>query len=202
MPVLVISHIEEMVTQMKTEPWFIKTEKLLTFLWLSKDRIKRLEALEKLLLENTHNLENSLNDFKRIPGLTAKYSLVGGQRRIGDYDYAALMAEYENQLDLITKQMIRKHRRLVSIQHRLHNLREEIAPIEAAVRCLAEEEQIILEQKFVYRNSNYHIANLLHCSEKRVRYIYEKTIFHLARKMGILYNDDISEYRQGHSVAL
>lgn len=191
-----------MVTQMKTEPWFVKTEKLLTFLWLSQDRIKRLEALEKLLLENTLTLENSLNDFKRIPGLTAKYSLVGGQRRMGDYDYAALMAEYENQLDLITKQMIRKHRRLVSIQHRLHNLREEIAPIEAAVRCLAEEEQIILEQKFVYRNSNYHIANILHCSEKRVRYIYEKIVYHLARKMGILYIDDQVAYHQGHSVAL
>jgi hypothetical protein len=188
---------------MKTEPWFLKTEKLLTFLWLSKDRIKRLEALEKLLLENALTLENSLNDFKRIPGLTAKYSLVGGQRRMGDYDYAILMAEYENQLDLITKQIIRKHRRLVSIQHRLHNLREQIAPIEAVVQCLNDEEQIIVEQKFVYRNSNYHIANLLHCSEKRVRYIYEKIIYHLARNMGILYDEDQCEsYHQTHSMAL
>jgi hypothetical protein len=191
-----------MVTEMKTEPWFLKTEKLLTFLWLSQNRIKRLEALENMLLEDVNVLENSLHDFKRIPGLTAKYSLVGGQRRMGDYDYADLMEEYESQLDLITKQMIRKHRRLVSIQHRMRNLREEIAPIEAAVHGLASEEQTILEQKFIYRNSNYHIANLLHCSEKRIRYIYEKIIYHLARNMGILEIDYQLTYHPGHSVVL
>jgi hypothetical protein len=175
-----------MVTQMKTDPWFARIEKLLAFLWLSKERILRLETLEKLLLENTLALENSLNDFKRIPGLTAKYGLVSGQVRMGDYDYSMLMEEYESQVDSIIKQLIQKYRRLVSIQYRLHNLREQIAPIEAAIRRLTDEEQIILEQKYVFRNSNYHIANLLHCSEKRVRYIYDKTIYHVAQNMGMI----------------
>lgn len=170
---------------MKTEPWFSKTEKLLQFLWMSKDRILRLEMMEKLLLESILSLETSLDDFKRIPGLTAKYGLIGGQKRMGgDYDYSALMEEYETHLDSITKQLVQKHRRLVGIRYRLSSLREQIALIEAAVRRLSAEEQTILEQKFVFRNSNYHTASLLHCSEKRIRYIYEKTIHHVARQIG------------------
>ncbi|MGD8400671.1 MAG: hypothetical protein PVH64_07030 [Bacillota bacterium] len=169
---------------MKTELWFGKTEKLLTFLWVSKGRIQRLESLEKLLADNILCLENSLNDLKRIPGLTAKYGLVGEAARSGDYDYAILMTEYEDQVDKITRQMIQKYRRLVSIRYRLHNLREQIAPLEAALRRATAEEQLILEQKFFFRNSNYHIADLLHCSEKRVRYIYEKIIYQIADNLG------------------
>jgi hypothetical protein len=169
---------------MKTELWFGRTERLLTFLWISKGRIQRLESLEKLLLDNLHCLENSLNDLRRIPGLTAKYGLVGGLARGGDYDYAVLMTEYEDQVDAITRQMIQKYRRLVSIRYRLHNLREQIAPLEAALRRATAEEQLILEQKFVFRNSNYHIADLLHCSEKRVRYIYKKIIYQVADNLG------------------
>jgi hypothetical protein len=188
---------------MKTEPWFARTEKLLVFLWLSKDRILRLETLEKLLLENTLALENSLNDFKRIPGLTAKYGLVSGQMRRGDYDYSILMAEYESQVDSLFKQLIQKYRRLVSIQYRLHNLREQSAPIEAAIRRLSDEEQIILEQKFGFHNSNYHIATLLHCSEKRVRYIYEKTVYQVAQNMGIIkVINQCSVFAEKQSVAL
>lgn len=175
---------------MKAETWFLKTEKLLAFLWLTKDRIARLELLEKLLLENTLTLENSLNDFKRIPGLTAKYGLVSGNVRMGDYDYAILMEEYESQVDSITKKLIQKYRKLVSIRYRLHSLREQIAPIESAIRRLSNEEQIILEQKYVFHNSNYHIATLLHCSEKRIRYIYEKIIIHVAQSMGVLKVDN------------
>ena len=166
------------------EPWFPETERLIAAYWRTKERIERLRAKEEALLAALKRLDLKLQEIKRIPGLTAKYGLVPGHLRGGDLDYAALMEEYERQVDAITKEMLEKHKRLASIQYRLHKLQEWIAPIEAAMSRLTVEERRLTEQRYVYHRSNYQIADMLHCSEWRVRNMRNRIVRQMAEWLG------------------
>ncbi|HHV62099.1 MAG TPA: hypothetical protein GXX51_05615 [Firmicutes bacterium] len=166
------------------EPWYPETERLIARYWHTKERIERLRAKEETLLAALKRLDLKLQEIKRIPGLTAKYGLVPGHLRSGDSDYADLMEEYERQVDAITKEILEKHKKLASIQHRLHELQEWIAPIEAAMARLTEEERTLTEQRYLYHRSNYQIAAMLYCSEKRVRNMLRRIISRVAEWLG------------------
>lgn len=166
------------------ESWYPETERLIAGYWRAKDRIARLQAKEEALLASLKRLDMSLATLRAIPGLTARYGLVPPSARMADRDYSDLMAERERQLDKIIKEMLAKNRRLASIQHRLAELREWIAPLEVVMERLTPEERILTEQRYIYHRSNYQIAMTLNCSEGRVRYMLYGIITRAAEWLG------------------
>ncbi|NPV52193.1 MAG: sigma-70 family RNA polymerase sigma factor [Firmicutes bacterium] len=169
---------------MVNDSWYPETERLIARYWHTKGRIERLRAKEEALLADLKRLDLELQEIRRIPGLTAKYGVVPGHLRSGDSDYSALMEEYEQQVDKIAKKMLEMHRRLASIQHRIHELQEWIAPIEEVMNRLTPEERTLTEQRYVYYRSNYQVADILHCSEWRVRNMRHRIVRRIAEWLG------------------
>lgn len=161
---------------MEKELWFNRTEMLISNYWLKVDKLKRLQARERVFLISIKTMEIRLEELKRIPGLTAKYGIVKHSQRLGDYSYADLMVEYEQQVEYITKQILKKNKELICVQSRIDEILEFTEPIKIAMERLNLDEQTITIQKFVFKKSNYQIGVLLNCSEKRIRYTYRKII--------------------------
>lgn len=170
----------EAIMKTGVEVWFYQTELLISGFWLMKDRIARLKNYEKYYLKNINLLKLELSEFKYIPSLTAKYGILNQIQRNHDYSYANLMAEYEKQVDKITELLIRMYKKLISIQQRIWHLEESIVLIEMVLSRLSDEEKMLMEQKYAYKRSNYQTADLLHCSEKRVRNMHRKIIEQIA----------------------
>jgi hypothetical protein len=168
---------------MNKETWFFQTEILISQYFKNEDRLNRLQEMEKILTNNLRLLDHELAEFKRIPGLTAKYNPAGRAKNLLTYDYSDLMEEYENQFIRIFQQIFEKYKKLVSIQYRVYAIREFNAPLEMAMKRLSAEEKILMEQKYGFKTSNYQIASLLHCSEKRVRYMHRKIIVQIAERL-------------------
>ncbi|HHV61138.1 MAG TPA: sigma-70 family RNA polymerase sigma factor [Firmicutes bacterium] len=166
------------------DSWYPETERMIADYWRAKVRMERLRAKEDALLASIKRLELQLEEVRRIPGLTAKYGLVPRAQRGADRDYSDLMVEYEEQIDKITKILLEKQKQLASIRHRLLELQELIAPMEAIMAKLTSEERLITEQRYIYRRSNYQIAELLHCSEHRLRYMLKRIISRVAEWTG------------------
>ncbi len=165
---------------MEKELWFTRTEIIISSYWIKTERLERLQAREKVFLESIKTLEIRLEDLKRIPGLTAKYGIVKHSKRSGDYSYADLMVEYEQQVDYLTKQMLKKNKELICVQSRIDQILEFTEPIKITIDRLNPDELTIIIQKFVFKKSNYQIAVLLNCSEKKIRYTYRKIILQIA----------------------
>ncbi|EGO63533.1 hypothetical protein [Acetonema longum] len=159
--------------------WYPETERVIRLYFCNKSRLDRLRATEKTLQANLYEIQQTLGSYKRIPGLTAKYGLCigGGNMNAG---LESLMGEYEEQTEQIVKQMGKTSRRLIKIQCRRRELEEWAAPFDASIERLSREEQTLLEQRYTYRRSNYIIAELLHCSEYRVRYMLSGIITEMA----------------------
>lgn len=160
--------------------WFTRTEEIISNYWHKTEKLKRLQAREKVFLVSIKIIEIRLKELKRIPGLTTKYGIVKHSQRLKDYNYADLMVEYEQQVDYLTKQLLRKNRELICIQNRIDEILEFTEPIKIIFDRLNHDELTIIIQKFVFKNSNYQIAMLLNCSEKKIRYTYRKIIFQIA----------------------
>lgn len=165
---------------MNNETWFFQTEILISQYYRNENRLNRLLEMKKVLTNHLLMLDNELVEFKRIPGLTAKYNLAGRTKNLLTHDYSDLMEEYENQFNKISRRIFEKSKKHVSIQHRIYEIRESNAPLKMAIARLSMEEKVLMEQKYGFKISNYQIANQLHCSEKRVRYMQRKIITHIA----------------------
>jgi hypothetical protein len=162
------------------ETWFFQTETLILQYFKNEVRLSRLQEMKKVFLQNLQMLNHEMVQFKRIPGLTAKYSPLGRTQNSLKYDYADLMEEYENQVSTISHLMLERHKKLVSIQHRIYEIKEFNTPLKLAMTRLSLEEKMLMERKYDCKNSNYQIASLLHCSEKRVRYMHRKIVIQIA----------------------
>lgn len=166
------------------EKWYINTEKMISQYWYTKQQIIRLEVREKVLIKNLAQLYVQLSEFKHIPGLITTYGVLKNSSRRGDYDYATLMEEYEELLNSLTRKIMNKSKKIIHTQYRLHQLKEWLTPIETIISKLTGEERILIEQRYFFKKSNYQIAKMLHCSEKRVRYMQNKTIDDVAVWIG------------------
>lgn len=164
----------------KRESWYSETERLISRYCWDQERLSRLRTTEQALREDIDELNQSLVDMKRIPGITAKYGLTPGGARGSDPGYMTLMEQYETQTDALIKQLLNKSRRLASIRHRIYEIKERSAPFDAAMSRLTMEESNIIEHRYIYRRSNYQIAGVMHCSEYRIRYMLNKVVVYMA----------------------
>jgi len=156
--------------------WYPETERLIAVYWKKCMRIERLRAIETSVKASLYEVDRSLHHFKRLPGLTAQYGYHPGgsggfAKGIGD-----LVADYEQEVEKLVKQLLERSRRLVSIQSRIHQLEEWCAPFTNAFAKFGKEGISVLEQRYIYRRSNYQIAELLHMSEPTVRRMVKRMI--------------------------
>lgn len=164
----------------KEQQWYIETENLLRIYWRSKERLLRLQAKEKVLKASLEKLKKNLIQSKAIPGYARKYGIISWEARKGDFDYSTVMVEYENLIDEISRELVKNHRALVRTQRRIQELLEFISSFELIFNRLTEEEQKLTEGKYLLNLSNYQIADILHCSEKRVRTMQKKILYKIA----------------------
>ena len=164
----------------KEQQWYIETENLLRLYWRSKERLLRLQAKEKILQSNLDEIKKNMIRSRAIPGYARKFGIISWDARKGDFDCSSIMVEYENLIDEISKDLIKNKRALVSIQTRIHELLEFISPFEIVFNRLTDEEKKLTEGKYLLDMSNYQIADILHCSEKRVRTMQKKILYKIA----------------------
>ena len=136
---------------MNKEFWFTRTETIISIYWQKAEKLKRLQAKERVFLESIKTLKIRLEELKQIPGLTAKYGIVKHSQRSGDYSYANLMVEYEQQVDYVTKQILKKNKELICVQGRIGEILAFTEPIKIAIERLSLDEQTITIQKFVFK---------------------------------------------------
>jgi hypothetical protein len=67
---------------------------------------------------------------------------------------------------------------------RIFAIREFVDPFDVYIGRLSEEELQLIEYKYFYKMSNYVIADMLHCSEKRVRRMKEQIIDNITDWVG------------------
>lgn len=154
---------------MRNNQWYASTERLIAkHLW-AQERLARLRDIERSVTENLANLQQSLEEGKRIPGFTAKYGLAPGNSRGGDNDYSALMEEYERQVDRLTKEILFQRRRLIVTQVRIAGILNKTSNFDCIFSRITAEERHILEQRHIYKRSNAAIAHLYGCDESTIR---------------------------------
>lgn len=164
--------------------WYPETERVLKQYWKSQLQLERLKAKESALVEGIRILEAELEEGKKIPGFTAKYGIVPGSSRREDEGYTSLMQEYEEQVDKLASEITKKRKNLVVIRIRVCEIEEENAPFQAIVSRLTEEEKKLLEQRYIFRRSNYQIGMVLNCGEWRVRNMRNKIMEQVAEWLG------------------
>jgi len=176
----------------KEQQWYIETENLLRLYWRSKERLLRLQVKEKILKSSLENLKKNLVQSKAIPGYARKFGVVSWESRKGDFDYSSVMVEYENLIDEISRDLVKNNRALVKTQTRIHQLLEFLSPFELIINRLTDEEIKLTEGKYLLNLSNYQIADILHCSEKRVRTMQKKIIYKIADWSGKFNTADLA----------
>jgi len=87
-------------------------------------------------------------------------------------------------VDKISRDLIKNNRALVSTQMRIYELLEFISPFELVFNRLTDEEKKLIEGKYLLNLSNYQLADILHCSEKRVRTMKKRIILKIADWLG------------------
>lgn len=166
------------------QQWYVETENLIRLYWRSKERLLRLREKEKILQLSQGELKKNLIRSRAIPIYTRKFGIVSWEAREGDFDYSSVMVEYEKLVDEISRDLIKNNRALLSTQKRIYDLLEFVSPFELIFNRLTNEEQKLTEGKYLLNLSNYQIADILHCSEKRVRTMKKKIIYKIADWLG------------------
>lgn len=175
---------------MKPVQWYSETERLLHQYWRDRIRISGLRRRAQALRHEIGTLERELAEARTIPGLVARYGVVGG-RTGWPSDYSDLMVKYDEHTQHIVNRILAKRRELLRLQTRIASLEQKNAVIDELVRRLPMAEQTILEQRYMYRRSNYDIAAMLHCNEKTVRRWRDAAIARVAVWLGkVARNED------------
>lgn len=125
----------------KKERWVYETEQLLFSYWRDKNRIARLEAKAKAIVESIQVLEDEIENVKRVPGLSAYYGPTTNENVLKkDKDLSDVLAVREEQTDHLSDLLARKQRKLISTRVRIRNIVERITPIEQELARLTDEE--------------------------------------------------------------
>lgn len=165
--------------QKRIKPWETDIGKVLVKYYRNQARLERLRAVENGLLGNIRELEYTLKCMMNTPKMTASYGYSPGFCG-GDGDpLADMMEKLENATIRAREQLPEKYKRLISIKLRIHEVKEWMAPFDASLARMTNEERRILEMKYSWRRSNRNISDLLHCDEKRIRNKHYKIITYL-----------------------
>ncbi|MGE4334593.1 MAG: hypothetical protein AB7E55_01280 [Pigmentiphaga sp.] len=164
--------------------WF-ETERLLHGYWRRRLQLERLQSRLSALRDEVAELELELRHARRIPGLVSRYGLVpaaGAEGYITGYE--KVLAEYEEHVQTILGKIVAKRRQIIKLQARIAELQEENAAVETVVSRLTVQEQTLIEQRYVYRRSNYQIAEIIHQSEPTVRRMHRRIVLKVADWLG------------------
>lgn len=179
------------------ENWYRETEKLIASYWYYKDRIARLEAVEKAILDSLSTLTQELAAANSVPSYVAKYGIRPPAAPGQNKDLSDLMADIEEQVDKLAAEIVGKLKRLASIRTRLQRARETIAPIEVVMARLSEDEKRITELRYVYRRSYYAIAEELPFTYSGVRRAHRRVIYLIATWLGNRPKTEVTKQLRG-----
>lgn len=160
----------------RVKPWETLMGKVLVKYYHKQSRLEQLRGIEVILLGDIREMEETIKCIMDTPKMTAKYGYSPG----GSSDCIDPLASMIEKLESATRKAQQllpdKYKRLISIRYRIHEIREWMAPFDIAFNRLTEEEKRILEMKYSWRRSNRSIADMFHCTEKRIRSIHYKVI--------------------------
>lgn len=164
--------------------WYRETEKLVASYWHVKDKIARLEAIEKAILNNLDTLTQELEVVKAEPISISKYGICPPRAPLRKRDLADLLAQVEKQVDKLSAEIIARRNRLASIRARLQKARETVAPLEVVMVRLTEDERKVTEYRYINKWSYYSIAAQMNWSVSKIRYTHYKAICKVAEWLG------------------
>ena len=159
-------------------------EKILRKYFKDVVRLESLIKKENLLRDQIIIMTNELDVLKRLYGYSTSCRWVPLKVHFGNSDLSDKLTQQEDMISRYAMDLTQKHRQLISIQMRIFSIREFVDPLDVYIGRLNEEELQLIEYRYFYRMSNYTIADMLHCSEKRVRRMKEQIIDNIADWVG------------------
>lgn len=162
----------------KLKPWETPLGIILTKYYKEQARMERLRKLEITIREDIQEIKDTIQFMTSTPKMTAKYGYHAGGGGAGD-PMASMVLQLERETERANLLLPDKFRRLISIKHRIHEIREWISPFDLLMSRLTDEERRIVELKYHYRRSNRTISDLLYCDEGRIRYMHRKVLFYI-----------------------
>ncbi len=175
---IVILWGEVLEMERKLKPWETPLGIILTKYYKEQARLERLRKLEITIREDIQEIKDTIQLMTSTPQMTAKYGYHAGGGGAGD-SIASMVIKLEKETERAHMLLPDKFRRLISIRHRIHGIREWISNFDLILGRLTDEERRILEMKYHYRRSNRTISDLLHCDEGKIRYMHRKMIFYI-----------------------
>ncbi|MDD3654919.1 MAG: hypothetical protein PHO01_12225 [Desulfotomaculaceae bacterium] len=178
---------------------FRQTERLFNRYYKKKMRIERLHMIIGQLNEQAEEMKVELAAASPVPRVIAVYQgyggVGGGHGGGGGAGSGAgggvkgLDVAIERYGDLMVNMWTRYleiKRRIWTLKVRVGRLEEEVAAVDDAVtRLLDDEERLIIEQRYVYRRSNYTIGKVMNRDERTIRRkhqaIIKKVAYFLAK---------------------
>lgn len=169
---------------------FRETERLLHRYWKKRLRIERLKAIIEQVLGQAADIAAELAEANPVPRVVTKYAggiaAPAGKRTAG---LESAIAKYDILLLDLQARYLDLRRRAWRLKLRVTQLEEEIAGVAAAVAQLAEDEQRIVEYRYVYRWSNYAIGQVMRSSEPTIRRKHQEIVKIVADYLGKPKND-------------
>lgn len=170
------------------EPWFQRAEALIRDYWRRVDQIGKLEAKLRRMEDTLRNMQVDIADARGVRSLTQTLSFAPGGHSEAGSGLDAEMERMEERIEKLLQRYSEKQREVFERRARIANLREENAAMESVMARLTLEEYRYTEQRYIYRRSNYAIAQVLFCGASSVRRMRVRVARQVAGWLGI-YDD-------------
>lgn len=159
-----------MTQRIQDEPWFQRAEAMIRDYWRRAGQIQRLDARLLRAEERLREIEADIAGARSVRSLSQALSFTPGS--LGGAFGSGLDVELErieDQLEALLQRYAEKRREALELRARIANLRSSNAAMETVMARLSLEEYRYTEQRWVYRRSNYAVAQVLHCGASSVR---------------------------------
>jgi len=174
-----------MQASIKDEPWFRQTENLMCDYWRRTEQISRLEQRLARAEETLRGIQGDIADARTVRSLSQALSFTPGSLGTFGSGLDVELVRMEGHVERLLKVYAKKQREVLELKARIANRREENAAMQAVMARLTLEEYRYTEQRWVYRRSNYAIAQALYCHEARVRRMRVRLVCQVADWLGI-----------------
>jgi hypothetical protein len=169
--------------------WYAETERMISKYLRDLEHLKSLKQRESTLLESITEIKMEMDELKNMIGQRNRCGIVPGAiRSTGEPGFAKLMVVHEMNIDRCTVRLVEAHKKLLKIRSRIDIVKGFVLPIKVYIDRLTSEQYRLIELRYIYRLSNYMIANNLHCSEYRVRYMINDIVNLMAEFTGKKFN--------------
>lgn len=155
---------------------FRETEKLLHRYWKKKMRIERLRAIIQQVQDQAGEIAAELAEANPVPRVVTRYSGGPAAPTGTTKGLDTAVAKYDNLLFDLQAKYLDLRRRAWRLKLRVSQLEAEIAGVATAVDQLTEDEQKIVEYRYLYQWSNYAIGQVMSFNEKTIRKKHQKIV--------------------------